>query len=492
MKTMKKLMALVLGVVMMLAMTVSAFADGTTTNTISVPASDTHSYSVYQIFTGDLSTDGKLSNVKWGANGTGTKGEDVAEDVLNELTSVDANASDTEKLAVIEKYFDSTSESVGTVTNTSTYEAATGYYLIKDATDVDKTDAYTKYIVKVVGDVEITRKADVPTFVKKVQDTNDSNGTTSDWQDSADYDIGDAVPFKLTGTVADNMSSYKSDYYFAFSDTMDASLDFNTDSVVVKVDGVENTSDWKIKVNDDKHGFTLSFADLKTVDGVKDGSVITVEYTATLNASAVTGSQGQINTGKLIFSNNPNSDQGGENGPTGETPEDTVIVFTYEFDANKVDENLDPLKGAGFTLYKKASDGTYAAIGDEVKGEDLTTFTWKGIDDGDYKLVETTTPDGYNTISPIEFTVSATHKETTDVTTERTSVLTALSATKADGSTLATGDVGTGILETQVINQSGSTLPSTGGMGTTMFYIIGGILMVGAAVILISRRRMSK
>ena len=205
MKKMKKLLSLVLSIAMVVAMGITA------------PATD-HQYEIYQIFTGDLS--GKtLSNVKWGKNGTGKTGDAVDEATLNALTGVNvAGKSDKEKLAVIEGYA-KLSDPVATISNSNTYTAAAGYYLIKDKDTslAGKDDSYTTYIVEVVGDVTISPKSNKPSSEKKVKDTNDTTGKTTGWQDSADYDIGDLVPFQLKGTVAANYDSYTT-YKFTFHD----------------------------------------------------------------------------------------------------------------------------------------------------------------------------------------------------------------------------------------------------------------------------------
>ena len=140
-----------------------------------------------------------------------------------------------------------------------------------------------------------------------------------------------------------------------------------------------------------------------------------------------------------------------------------------------------PLAGAGFTLYKKNAEGEYVQVGEELVGEALTTFEWKGVDDGEYKLVETTTPAGYNTIEPIEFTVSAKHEILSDDP----------ALTELDGGELFTGEVNTGALSADVENKSGITLPETGGMGTTLFYAFGSLLVLCAVVLLVTKRRMA-
>lgn len=179
---------------------------------------------------------------------------------------------------------------------------------------------------------------------------------------------------------------------------------------------------------------------------------------------------------------------------TGKTPDDTVIVFTYKVVANKVDENNVALKGAAFKLEKKIGseyqlvdfvNATETAGKYTIVDPNKTTFEWTGVDDGDYRLTEIITPEGYNTIAPIEFTVTAGHKKEFDFGT-RTEVLESLT-----GGDKVSGNVSTGQLTTDVVNKKGSSLPSTGGMGTTIFYVVGSILVLGAAILLITKKRMS-
>lgn len=488
MKALKKAMSVLVSLLMIFTFALPAFAAGATTYTITAPAT-THQYEIYQIFTGDLSGE-ILSNVKWGANGTGTVGEAVDAAIIKALTDVNSK-SDREKLDVVEKYAKLDSTPVATITNGQTYRAAAGYYLIKDKDgSVSGTDTYTTYIVKVVNDVTISPKSDVPSFEKKVKDTNDTAGTTSDWQDSADYDIGDAVPFKLEGTVASNYADYKT-YYFAFHDQAEAGLTFDKDSVKVYVDGNEITSGYSVETSPaDKDTFDVVFDNLKDITTVHAGSKITVEYTAELNDKAVLGNQGNVNKAKLEFSNNPNEQQTGSGKPkTGETPWDNVIVFTYQVVVNKTKANGDALTGAEFTLekvYKNSPNKTVAV----VKNAAGTTFTFNGLDDGDYILTETKTPATYNTIEPITFTVAADHKIEWN-TEARTDILTSLTGNVASGNVTFTADLDKSSLTTNVVNQSGATLPGTGGIGTTIFYVIGGLLMAAAAVLLITKKRMN-
>ena len=252
-----------------------------------------------------------------------------------------------------------------------------------------------------------------------------------------------------------------------------------------------------------------------------------------------TSSMPEIAGDKAILVNPESADDSEE----GKTPDDKVIVFTYNLKVDKTDEDGNALKGAGFTLYKKNGAGTYVAVGSEVKGTDLTTFTWTGLDDGDYKLEETTVPTGYNKAQDVTFTVEATHDpESTDPkltklevknVTPTTATISAdkdatgeaiasdsytqatkydanatyytesegtyNQATVADADAFAAGTFYTKTTETNmsanlsttIINKSGATLPETGGIGTTIFYIIGAILVIGAGVVLVTRRRMS-
>lgn len=497
-KAMKKLMAALLAVAMVCAMAIPAFADGSSSTssaavtlyTITAPANG-HTYEIYQIFTGDYDAlqPSMLANIKWGTNGKGgTAGEAVEQTVLDELSRVASYTSDSDKLDVIEKYVTLTNP-VKTITNGGSVEVVGGYYLIKDKDGtVPSSAAYTPYIVSVVGNVTIEPKSnEVPKFTKKLKDTNDTTGVITGWQDSADYDIGDKIPFRLQGTVSADYASY-SKYYYAFHDVEEKGLTFDSSSVEVFVgDEVTGTkidaSNYTVVTRPtDGCTFEIVFDDLKNISIVTAKSIITVTYESTLNTDAVLGAQGNVNTAKLEYSNNPRG-----NG-TGTTPWDNVIVFTYKVVVNKIDQAGQPLEGAQFTLTKKTKNGT-----DVVKTMDvnttLTQFTLSGLDDGDYTLTETVTPAHYNTISPITFTVNADHTITWD-STPRDTVLTSLSGNKVIGEITFDVDKTAGSLTTNVVNNIGTTLPGTGGIGTTIFYVIGGGLMVAAAILLITKKRM--
>ena len=502
-KAMKKLMAALLAVAMVCAMEIPAFADGssststapvTTLYTITAPKNG-HTYEIYQIFTGDYDPSNKtmLTNIKWGKNGKGgAVGDAVDQAILNELSGVASSAIDSAKLAVIEKYVTLTNP-VETIVDGGSVEVAGGYYLIKDQDgSLSGSEPYTTYLVSVVGTVTITPKSnDVPEFEKKLKDTNDSTGDVSDWQDSADYDIGDYIPFRLQGTVPEDYGSYKT-YYYAFHDVEEAGLTFDPSSVEVHL-GDENgaiipNTDYKVltkkdgTTSDTECTFEIVFDDLKNISSVAANSTITVTYRSKLNDNAVLGKHGNVNKAQLEYSNNPKGTG------TGRTPWDNVIVFTYKVVVNKVDQAGQPLEGAQFTLTKKTKNGT-----DVVKTMDvnttLTQFTLSGLDDGEYTLTETVTPAHYNTISPITFTVNADHTITWG-TERREDILTSLSGDTASGEITFTSSKTDGTLTTDVINNIGTTLPGTGGIGTTIFYVIGGGLMVAAAILLITKKRM--
>lgn len=503
-KAMKKLMAALLAVAMVCAMAIPAFADGssststapvTTLYTITAPKNG-HTYEIYQIFTGDYDAlqPSMLTNIKWGKNGTGTAGDAVEQTVLDALSAVASSASDKAKLDVIENYVKLDTTPVAIVTNGSSVEVVGGYYLIKDKDgSLSGSEPYTTYLVSVVGHVTINPKSSaVPEFKKKLKDTNDSTGDTTGWQDSADYDIGDDIPFRLQGTVPEDYDSYKT-YYYAFHDVEEKGLTFDPSSVEVHL-GDENgaiipNTDYKVltkkdgTTSDTECTFEIVFDDLKKVSGVTADSTITVTYKSQLNDSAVLGAQGNVNKAKLEYSNNPRG-----NG-TGTTPWDNVIVFTYKVVVNKVDQNRQPLEGAEFTLTKKLKDGTENVIPMKIDTSNKALFTLSGLDDGVYTLTETVTPAHYNTISPITFTVNADHTITWEAD-PRNTVLTSLSGNTASGEITFTHNETDGSLTTDVVNNIGTTLPGTGGIGTTIFYVIGGGLMVAAAILLITKKRM--
>ena len=229
---------------------------------------------------------------------------------------------------------------------------------------------------------------------------------------------------------------------------------------------------------------------------VTKNSIIQVEYTSRLNENAAVGIAGNPNTMYMEYSNNPNKEAEGE---TGSTNADTVIVFTYKTVINKVDGDGNTLAGAGFKLEKKvlvSGVPTWSEIRSIPAAVGRTTFEFKGLDDGHYRVTEIDTPESYNSIDSFYFEIIAQH----DVNSETPS-LTLLHANQIDQNGLtvdkniifsATVDLTAGSITSDIVNKAGATLPETGGMGTTLFYIVGAILVIGAGVTLIARKRMNK
>ncbi|MCI1644811.1 MAG: SpaH/EbpB family LPXTG-anchored major pilin [Olsenella sp.] len=484
-KKLTSVIAAVLAVVMALALAPTAYAAGSGYKLTLTGTATGHTYEAYQIFTGDLSTkeDGTkvLSNVKWGEGVTYT-GTESAADVAKAL------GDGTMTIAQLEEKLTLTTpaKTVASAKDSTVIDGLdAGYYLVKDkdGSQADKNDAYTKFIVQVVGDTEAKIKSDVPTVVKKVKDTNDSTGTTSDWQDSADADINDDVQYQITGTMPSNIADYTT-YKYVFTDTMSKGLTYTAKNAKVTIGGKDVTSSFTETVTANADGTTtVTWAcdNLKGIEGVTldANTKVVVTYSAKLNENAVLGAAGNPNEVDLTYSNNPN--KGGE-GETGKTPKDKNIVFTYKTVVNKVDQDKKSLAGAAFKLEKKQSDGTYKTVKEFIAGEE-TSFEFKGLDDGDYKLTETTTPAGYNTISPIEFTISAEHDANS-----ANPALTSLSGNVTTGEATFTVEKDAGSLTTDVVNKKGSTLPSTGGMGTTVLYVAGAAIVVAAGVGLAIRR----
>ena len=507
MKHIKKLASLLLVLVMVFALATTAFAEETAYSiTINNSAKD-HTYEAYQIFTGDLSGT-TLSNIVWGS-GVSEAGQTALGDAAAKAETLKTEADAKAFAKAVAPYLTTAAGSANTVTDGKYVISglAAGYYLVKDQDGslTGDADAYTEYIIKVVSDTTATPKSSVPTVEKKVKDINDSTDTTkTDWQDSADYDIGDSIPFQLKATLADNVSSYTT-YKVVFHDTLSKGLTYNNDAKVY-IDGTE-TNGFTVTATVNADGtttLTVSCDDVKAL-GAGNSSVITVEYTAKLNENAVLGSAGNPNEVYLEYSNNPNKSENGNN-ETGETPKDVVIVFTYKTIINKVDSENKPLTGAAFKLEKliKGKDGaadTWTTVKEFTVDETTTSFTFSGLDDGQYKLTETKTPAGYNTIDPIYFVIEATHDETADAPTLKTlnAYLTDANGNKQtemkDGESvnidLGTVDQTAGSITTTVVNKSGSKLPSTGGIGTTIFYVLGGVLVLAAVVLLVTKKRMS-
>lgn len=375
-----------------------------------------------------------------------------------------------------------------------------GYYLIAETLPDGKNDSHSLVMLYTAGNenITVTSKEAVPTLVKEVKETNDTTGVVTDWQEAGSYDIGDDVPFKLTGTLPSNYANYTT-YSYTFHDTLAAGLTLNQSSIEVFIDGKKvGTTDYTVTTpGTDGCSFEIAIANLKNVvaeGGVKanPNSKITVEYTAQLNKDAVIGENGNLNKAYLQYSNNPYKDD-----DTGTTPEDKVIVFTFKVVVNKTD-GTNPLKGAGFTLYKNV-EGRLVKVGDEVTGANITTFEFTGLDCGKYELVESTVPAGYNKVPALIFTVEPTYNPGVNLDNNNPDYpkLSDLVVKNAANEVISgpgmTFDISSdkGILTTTVVNNSGTELPSTGGIGTTIFTVSGIGLMVLASVLYVTKRKAS-
>lgn len=458
---------------------------------------DGHIYEAYQVFSGTLASDGKtLSNIDWGSGVTPFtfKEKSEASAIAKAIEGQDFDSADAKEFSKVAGANLTTPAATSELSANGTAVltvSAPGYYLVKDkdGEQNDKYSAYTRFMMEVVGDVTARVKNDRPTVQKKVKETNDSTGTTTDWQDAADYDINDTVPFQLKATLPIHIDDYEH-YYVEFTDTLSAGLTFDKITLVKADNTILKEDQYQVSKTENKDGTTtlsVIITDVKAVSGIsKDDKEVTVEYNATLNDKAVLGSAGNPNSVELTYSNNPNATGDGTSKPadTGKTPKDTVKVFTYQTIINKLNEKKEALKGAGFTLSKKDKDGNWNTVKALAAGE-ATTFEFKGLDAGNYKLEESTTPDGYNTIKPIEFTINATYD--TDSADPK---LTKLSGDVTSGEAKFDANEADGSLKADIVNRKGSLLPSTGGMGTTILYVIGSILVLVAAVLLITKKRM--
>ena len=529
-KVIKKLLAALLAVAMVCAMAVPAFADNTEN------IRDHHSFEAFQIFKGDVTgndiNDFKISNVQWGKNIT--QHEDFLKElkqapIIGELFS-DATTPQ-EAVAVISQWSTSDDDSIafarfvcnylysgdvdrGTSISTSgdvveIPEDGAGYYLVVDTTDFSTGDSYhacNSFLLKVSKgkfNLPIKPKAEKPTVEKEVHDNDISSAGNNDgWGSSADHAINEKFQFRLIAKLpksSDRAYDYYHEYAVLFNDTLSKGITYDTlDSVVINSNDhtYDITGDSSKYEVDESHlkndnSFVVSIPDVKTCVedpefNLNNGATITVTYTAHLNETAYvnTASSDTKNNNSvyLQYSNNP------INTSVGQTPESKVCVYTYQLNNTKYHDDDTPgheLAGAGFRLYsgkdcteeqeiklkKNTTDGTYSPYfgtdaGDEMISDNKGQFNVKGLDAGTYYLKETTPPSGYSACANKEIVISATHTEY---------------------NVALSGDLNNKIIN---IKAGGITLPSTGGIGTTLFYVVGGGLMVAAIVLLVTKKRM--
>lgn len=495
---MKKLFAVLLALTLVLSMGTIALAADEVTGTITISnAVNGATYDIYKMFDftpiegsasngrysyasdawktfveGDASAylafDEDTGTIKWnGATSKDDAGNDIADPVA--VAALAKAAVAYAKANSIAPTASKTAPADGTVEFT---DVALGYYAID--TSLGNICALTNVDNTFVAH----EKNQKPDIEKKIIE----NGQEVDANNVA---IGDTVTYKTTVTVGKGQTDY------IVHDTMSEGLTFVDANNDGKIDVTVTASDGSTPVYtvttpgaDDGCTFEVAF-DNDYIAGLKDVIEIEIVYEATLNENAVVGSTGNPNTVVLEYKNENDVEN---------TDEDIVITYTTKLVVDKVDGEGNPLAGAGFTLYKEDAEGNWAPIGDEQLITALTAgeeaiYTWNGLEEGDYKLVETTTPDGYNTAKDIEFTITCDEPETVVTVADTANWDETVSEQVAESA----DDEGNGldIFEATVVNKTGSLLPETGGIGTTIFYIVGSVLMLAALVILVSKKRMA-
>lgn len=538
------------GAMAMSMMAVPAFADTATKYSVTIDqnTSDTgvHTYAAYQIFAGTLSSSSTsvLSDVTWGSGVDQTKLTDsVKAAIAKALGITSEEAGDAAKVAnalsgkvdkgtEAESFAEAINGALGTAEKSKTGEGdltidglTGGYYLIKDNSDpTGEYASQTRYLLKAFQNEKISVKSSVPTVEKKVTDINDTTAATATG-DSADYDIGDTVPFTLTATLGDGIKNFKQ-YYLKFTDTMSAGLTYTARSAVVTVDydGDLSTTGDEVTLteydftagtattltgadgttSEEATPYTLTIDNLFTATGVakenlKSGSKVVVTYNATLNDKAKIGAAGNPNEVTLTYSSNPNYEGDGTKTPTNETPKDRNVVFTYKLDTTKYLGSTDGAKSteAEFTLKKeiKNADGTLALQDVTLtKDETKKLYSAEGIDDGTYILTETKAPDGYNLITDSVEYNGKTYANSVEITLDAkhsngdSPALTELSS-KVGSSEAVAGTLSTGVVTASIVDKAGNELPSTGGIGTKIFYEAGIAMIAAAGIILVLKKR---
>ena len=518
MKNVKKLASLLLALLMVFSLAAAASA-ATVTNQTS------HSYAAYRIFSGTQAENSvPLGDVKWGDGVSGDalltalKGDsrfNVGTDHANIFASCTTALDVAEVLSaypdksdVAKAFANVAAQHLTTATatiadNATSVELPAGYYLLVDTSTPGQDDARNTALLQMTNqDITIESKYSVPSVDKSVQDTDGS------WGESADWEIGSDVPFRLEGTLPTNYEDYEA-YQYVFHDTLSAGLQLNgnfdeTDptkvlsGVTVQVGDTNIGSNFTITYTD--HQLTVACNNLKAIPGLTKDSQIVVEYTAELLSTAVIGGAGNKNEVYLEYANDPNATG---DGTTSNTKKDEVLVFTYELDVTKVDGKDDNTTLANAEFVLLSSDKTKAARISNGKlvewvavsdGTKLTSggdgkFVIAGLDAGGYYLRETKAPAGYNLLgSDIGITITATLDKSEDNPS-----LTALKISVQNGpdatATESNGNVTMGIVSTVVENVAGAQLPLTGGIGTTVFYIAGSVLVLTAAVLSVTRKR---
>lgn len=410
-----------------------------------------------------------------------------------------------------------------------------GYYVTDEVTTVSGTHSAASLIMVNTANPNATVqiKSDYPNLVKKIDEDDNNVG----WNDVADYEIGQTVPYKYETSVP-NINGYHT-YYFAFHDVMDKALTFDKGSVSVTIKNDKKTyklspNEYSVLENEDGETFKIVVNDLKAiVDREFDelnalgeneyGQKITVKYNAQLNDQAAldTGRPGYENKVRLEYSNNPDSDGTGDHGYT---PWDTVVAFTYKINGLKINNHNKLLKDAKFRLYSdeactkevyvKEYNGAYNVINRDALGgtdheggarpEDAVEmvsdkkgeFKIYGLDQGTYYLKETDSPAGYRELlDPIRIVIKPTFTTDRDTYVEgegaTNKILQKLEATAYvkefqqgayhESTTDLKTDVDEGAVNITVVNKVGTKLPITGSSLTLICLGVGIVTVLGAS-----------
>lgn len=490
MKNMKKFASVLVAIVLVLVMSVPAFAAKTWTGTITLKSAanvsvDGKTFKAYKILDAEAVSDDDLEkgvsykipenmqdfyNTEFGGDDNVATIEEVVdalEEIKDDSTALHNFA--VKALAAAKAANIQPATATGANDKAEFTEIPFGYYVIEDEGEAPISALMLKSTSE-----ELTIKADKPTIEKKIDGDKDGDKTTNGLVDYNTAVVGEKVPYVLTSYVPD-MTGYTS-YTYTVTDTFSKGLDFN-DDVKVTIGGVEYTN---FTVNQDGQTVTIEFNNfIELAD--KKGEKIEITYSATVNENAIVGVEGNPNTVKLEYSNNPQDSES-----KGETPDDTVYTYVVDLIINKVDENEAPLAGAEFEI--RDSEGNVIATGTS-DDQGKVTFTWvngKGLKDGEtYTIVETKAPAGYTKAADIVFTVNC-----EDPTAPKTECVWSSTDNKVSFTKTETAEVDDYFTVT-VVNKTGSLLPETGGMGTTMFYVLGGLLVVGAAILLVTKKRMA-
>lgn len=368
-------------------------------------------------------------------------------------------------------------------------------------------DGKIKYNGKTENNITITVKNEKPDLTKEVKDRTDLT-----WGQDSDYNVGDMVPYKITVKVPSNITKLK---YFTVTDTP-TNLKDDVNTVEVK-DGDTAVAKDAYTVAEAGNGFTVTFDPAKMA--AYAGKDLVITYSAKLLDSAKTTTEGNPNTAKLEYSNKilPDKDDGSNPNKPGEPGkdaiEDNAIVYTFKLNIIKKANNVngEALEGVKFDLYKEVPEGTEgAASAEEVKeagldasktwlkvASDLTTdgkgeVSCSGLANGTYYLVETKTVEGYNLLkAPVEVKLEVEYVTTTkdEYYIDKDGVKTLVKHEVTKKEFKEDDKTSDGTHPETIINKKGFQLPTTGGMGTLLFSVIGVIVMIAAAFILLKGRK---